>query len=127
LDLAAVGKHDPAEFFREVIQAKDNLRIRPGDFLILFDKEFVRVPPELACEMRTMDDRSGEFRAHFAGFIDPGWGWGLGGEGLGRPLTLEVKAHEQLMISSGQPIAKIGFDVWPACRKFHTTQVTHKK
>jgi dCTP deaminase len=64
----------------------------------------------MACEMIPMDERSGEFRSHYAGFIDPGWGWGKNGEGKGRPLTLEVRPFEDLIVRQGQPIAKIRFE-----------------
>jgi len=54
-----------------------------------------------------MDERSGELRTHYAGYIDPGWGWGKNGEGMGRPLTLEVRPFEDVVIRDRQPIAKI--------------------
>ncbi|MFZ2831669.1 MAG: 2'-deoxycytidine 5'-triphosphate deaminase, partial [Minisyncoccia bacterium] len=60
--------------------------------------------------MVDMDSRSGEFRAHYAGFIDPGWGYGKDGEGKGRPLTLEVRPFEDLVIFENHPIAKIKFE-----------------
>jgi dCTP deaminase len=84
--------------------------LKKGAFYILSTNEAVRVPPELACEMVPMDERSGEFRSHYAGFIDPGWGWGEKGEGKGRPLTLEVRPFEDLIVRHGQPIAKIKFE-----------------
>ena len=57
-----------------------------------------------------MDERSGDFRSHYAGFIDPGWGYGKKGEGVGRPLTLEVRPFEDLLVRHGQPVAKIKFE-----------------
>jgi dCTP deaminase len=80
-------------------------------FYILSTKEYVRVPPKFACEMAPMDERSGELRSHYAGFIDPGWGIGRDGSSKGRPLTLEVRSFDNgLIIQDGQPISKIRYE-----------------
>ena len=100
-----------ADFFRPVRVSEGRLRICKDSFYILWTKERLLVPPHLACEMVAMDERFGEFRSHYAGFIDPGWGWGENGEGQGRPLVLELRAFEEnLVLMDGQPIAKIRFE-----------------
>lgn len=110
IDLSKIGFYDSRKFFRPVRKIGNYLKLKKGSFYILSTHEAVRVPPNLACEMVTMDERSGDFRSHYAGFIDPGWGWGKGGEGVGRPLTLEVRPFEDLIVRQGQPIAKIRFE-----------------
>jgi len=101
----------PREFFEPLRKREDGyIHLKQGGFYILSTAECVRVHPELACEMASMDERSGEFRSHYAGFIDPGWGYGANGEGKGRPLTLEVRPFEDLIIRDRQPIAKIKFE-----------------
>lgn len=110
VDLAKVGVYSPAKFFKTLKKRGDYLYLKKNSFYILSTHEAVRVPPELACEMVPMDERSGEFRSHYAGFIDPGWGWGKAGEEKGRPLTLEVRPFEDLIVRQGQPIAKIRFE-----------------
>jgi dCTP deaminase len=110
LDLANVGGYDAHDFFEEVRADNGYVRLERGKFYILSTDEAVRVPPELACEMATMDERAGDFRSHYAGFIDPGWGWGHDGSQSGRPLTLEVRPFEDLVVRHGQPIAKIKFE-----------------
>ena len=110
VDLSKIGFYDSKKFFKPVKKDGNHLRLKKGSFYILSTHEAVRVPPELACEMVTMDERSGDFRSHYAGFIDPGWGWGKNGEGVGRPLTLEVRPFEDLIVRQGQPIAKIRFE-----------------
>jgi dCTP deaminase len=101
----------PREFFEPLRKREDGyIHLKQGGFYILSTAECVRVHPELACEMSSMDERSGEFRSHYAGFIDPGWGYGAHGEGKGRPLTLEVRPFEDLIIRDRQPIAKIKFE-----------------
>ncbi|WP_449337265.1 dCTP deaminase domain-containing protein [Streptomyces griseus] len=54
----------------------------PGEFYILASKEAVQVPPDFAAEMVPFDPLVGEFRVHYAGFFDPGFGYaGAGGQG----------------------------------------------
>ena len=48
--------------------------VNPDEFYILASREFVAIPEKYAAEMRAYDTRVGEFRAHYAGFFDPGFG-----------------------------------------------------
>lgn len=110
VDLSKIKHYDHKKFFKPVKKKGDFVYLKKDSFYILSTHEAVRVPPELSCEMVSMDDRSGEFRSHYAGFIDPGWGWGKTGEGKGRPLTLEVRPFEDIIVRQGQPIGKIKFE-----------------
>lgn len=115
LDLSLREHYDPHHFFRMVDVVRNegiqSICLKAGTFYILSSSERVRNPPDLACEMRPMDERSGDIRSHYAGFIDPGWGVGADSAGIGRPLTLEVRSFEAgLIIVDGQPIAKIRFE-----------------
>ena len=111
LDASKIGEYDMNDFFTPVRKDEyGNVRLQQGKFYILSTKEKLRVPPELACEMAPMDERSGEFRSHYAGFIDPGWGWGKDGEGTGRPITLEVRPFEDMIVRHNQSIGKIKFE-----------------
>ncbi len=111
LDLSkGVSSHNANDFFEVATNKSGCVHLKRGSFYILSSYEAIRVPPEMACEMVAMDERSGEFRSHYAGFIDPGWGWGKKGEDTGRPLTLEVRPFEDIAIRHGQPIAKIRFE-----------------
>ena len=111
LDLSKMNYYAWDKFFEPlVIKKSDYLNLERDHFYIFSTSEAVRVSPELACEMAPMDERSGEFRSHYAGFIDPGWGWGRAGEGKGRPLTLELRPFEDLIVRDRQPIAKIKFE-----------------
>lgn len=111
IELARIDYYDPEYFFRPITLFNDSLVLRDNAFYILSTKEFVRVPDDMACEMRPMDERSGDLRSHYAGFIDPGWGVGENGEGKGRSLTLEVRSFDNgLIVCHGQPIAKIRFE-----------------
>ena len=109
LDISKRNYYQPTDFFQPIVKVNGHIRLRQGAFYILYTKERVHVNPLLACEMIPMDEKSGEFRAHYAGFIDPGWGWGLNGEVKGRRLVLEVRPFEEIVLRDGQPISKIRF------------------
>ncbi len=110
VDFSKLNFYDPGKFFKKVKREGDFIRLKKGGFYVLSSKEAVRIPPYLACEMVPMDERSGEFRSHYAGFIDPGWGCGKEGEGKGRSLTLEVRPFEDMIVRERQVIAKIKFE-----------------
>lgn len=107
---SANGSLDPASHFIPIKRSGDSILLRKDSFYILSTKEALRVPPHLASEMVDMDSRTGEFRTHYAGFFDPGWGHGGDGEGKGRPITLEVRTFEDVVVSHGQPIGKVRFE-----------------
>ena len=104
-------KYKTDDFFTPIEPDKNGIILMPKDsFSILSSIEHVSVPGFLACEMASIDDRFGEFRSHYAGFIDPGWGWLPDGSVSGRPLTLEVRTFENIYAYDGQPIARIKFE-----------------
>ncbi len=111
LDLgAANGTIDYTDFFTPIYKNGDYINLKKGAFYILSTKEYLRVPPYLASEMVDMDSRTGEFRSHYAGFFDPGWGCDADDMGHGRPITLEVRTFEDVTISHQQPIGKVRFE-----------------
>lgn len=109
VDFTKINHHQAEDFFKALPGGQNDLiSLKKDRFYLLSTAEAVCVPETLACEMVPMDERSGEFRSHYAGFIDPGWG--MAGRGKGRPLTLEVRPFEDMVIRRGQPIAKIKFE-----------------
>jgi len=101
----------PTEEFWEVRHqnASKNLILEPGDFYILASKEKVSVPPEFAAEMVPFDPSDGEFRIHYAGFFDPGFGHGSG-DIKGTPAVLEVRAHEvPFLMEHGQLVGRLNY------------------
>lgn len=110
LDVQNIAHYPAADFFAPLYIEDGVLRLKRDRFYILSAAERVKIPPTLASEMVPMDERNGDFRSHYAGFLDPGWGWGTDGEGKGRPFTLEVRPFEDLVVRAGQPIAKIKFE-----------------
>jgi dCTP deaminase len=110
LDFSKDSHYQPSEFFEPLELSRDRIMLRRDTFYILTTYERVLVPPELSAELRAIDPRFGEFRSHAAGYIDPGWGWGESGEAGGRPITLEVTMHEDMVVSHRQTIARIRYE-----------------
>ncbi len=112
IDVDKVGAYDPATFW-EPIHERGALILDPGEFYILASKEAVRVPPSHAAEMVPFDPFVGEFRVHYAGFFDPGFGHVSGG-GEGAKAVLEVRAHEvPFTLEDGQIIGRLLYE--PLC------------
>jgi len=94
IELERINYYAPEEFWEaRRHRANQGLILEPGDFYILASKERVRVPPEFAAEMVPFDPSVGEFRIHYAGFFDPGFGYGAS-DIKGTRAVLEVRAHE---------------------------------
>lgn len=92
IDVNRVGHYDPHEFWDPIKSAGDRLTLNANEFYILATREDVGVPPSLAAEMVPYDTRSGEFRVHYAGFFDPGFGW-ADGRAKGSKAVLEVRSY----------------------------------
>ena len=109
VDLSRVGEYEIGEFWEEIRDCPgDRLILNPGDFYILVSRERVRVPPGYAAEMVPFDPSVGEFRIHYAGFFDPGFGYGVEGDIKGTRAVLEVRAHEvPFVIEHGQVVGRL--------------------
>ena len=110
IDLSKVNFYDPGEFWDFIYSPKNgSLILDPGDFYILGSKEKYRVPPESAAEMVPLETSIGEFRIHYAGFFDPGFGYGLN-DIKGTKAVLEVRAHEvPFVIEDGQIVGRLNY------------------
>jgi dCTP deaminase len=104
--------HDPSEFFQPIPRPKDGqLIMRRDTFYIFVTRDAIRVPKEFSVEMMPYDVSIGEFRSHYAGFFDPGWGYGNQGETLGTPGVLEVFTHDRnFVLRDGQPICQMVYE-----------------
>ena len=104
--------HEPSDFFEPILKPRNGeLTLTPGTFYILNTKEKIIVPPDFALQMAGYDPSKGEFRSHFAGFFDPGWGWHEDDSKRGTSAVLEVEAfgHESV-IRDGQPICLMVYE-----------------
>ena len=104
----------PVDAFWERVTPSDltvgGLVLNPDEFYILASREYVTVPKDHAAEMRAYDTRVGEFRAHYAGFFDPGFGMAeLGAEGT--RAVLEVRSHDvPFLIEQGQTVCRLVYE-----------------
>lgn len=109
IDLDRIGYYDPEDFW-EAVRPTRQLILTPDAFYILGSKERVRVPPTYAAEMLPYDQAMGEFRVHYAGFFDPGFGYGTG-ELQGTRAILEVRSHEiPYALKDGQRIGRLMYE-----------------
>jgi len=111
VDLARVGHYDASEFWEPIkAPVRDGYILEANRFYILVSKERIRVPPEFAAEVVVYDAVAGEIRTHYAGFFDPGFGFGDGSI-LGTKVVMEVRAREvPFMVYDGQTSFKVWFE-----------------
>ena len=110
IDFESIGTHEISEFWEPIYAPNREIILEPGSFYILASKESVRISPGQAAEMIPYIPSIGEFRAHYAGFFDPGFGYGLPGD-LGAKSVLEVRCHEvPFLLRDGQVIGNLVFE-----------------
>jgi dCTP deaminase len=95
IDLAKINHYEIEDFWDVIARPKDGrLILEPDKFYLLASKRRICVPPRYSAEMVAYDPTMGEFHVHYAGFFDPGFGWGTNGEVGGTRAVLEVRAHD---------------------------------
>jgi dCTP deaminase len=101
-----------AEDFWEPIRARADRRLilDPDEFYILASREKMQIPSDLAAEMAPIDPAIGEFRVHYAGFFDPGFGQGADGAPSARAV-LEVRSRDvPFLLEDGQPVGRLVYE-----------------
>ena len=108
VDMRLIDAHHPDPYWTAITEVPESrLILDPGDFYILGSQEGIIVPPAWAAEMTPFDPAMGEFRIHYAGFFDPGFGYS---NERGTRAVLEVRAHEvPFAIEHGQVVGRIGY------------------
>jgi dCTP deaminase len=110
VDLDKEDGHDPRDFWEPLEPRHGELLLDPGEFYILASKEAVDIPVMQAAEMTPIDPSVGEFRVHYAGFFDPGFGTEETGS-RGSKGVLEVRSHETpFLLEDGQTVARLVFE-----------------
>jgi dCTP deaminase len=111
IDLSRVNHYDRAEFWTPIDRPRNGQFIlEPGEFYLLASKQRVRVGPDHAAEMVAYDPTIGDFRAHYAGFFDPGFGYGMRGEIPGTKAVLEVRVHEMpIVLEDDQYVGRLHY------------------
>jgi len=110
IDLDRIGHYDPTEYWEPVFARDGRIILDPGAFYILVSRESVHVPPDYAAEMAPYLAMVGEFRVHYAGFFDPGFGHAQAG-GSGSRGVLEVRCHEApFALDHGQIVGRLVYE-----------------
>lgn len=110
IDLDRIGAYAPQDFWDELRAETGQLILDPGAFYILVSREAVHIPPGYAAEMAPYLAMVGEFRVHYAGFFDPGFGHAAAG-GAGARGVLEVRCHEApFVLEHGQIVGRLVYE-----------------
>ncbi|KQS81064.1 2-deoxycytidine 5-triphosphate deaminase [Rhizobium sp. Leaf384] len=111
VDVDRKGAHGIYDFWEPLYsRGADELILDPDEFYILVSREAVHVPPLFAAEMTPFDPLVGEFRVHYAGFFDPGFGHAPSG-GTGSRAVLEVRSHEvPFILEHGQIVGRLVYE-----------------
>ena len=110
VDLDRIGHYPVPEFWEEVRASNGQIILDPGAFYILVSREAVTIPPDYAAEMAPYLAMVGEFRVHYAGFFDPGFGHATAG-GAGSRGVLEVRCHEApFVLEHGQVVGRLVYE-----------------
>ncbi|MFC3628579.1 2'-deoxycytidine 5'-triphosphate deaminase [Paracoccus angustae] len=109
IDLDRIGAYEARDFWDELRTADGRLILDPGAFYILVSRESVAIPADYAAEMAPYLAMVGEFRVHYAGFFDPGFG--VGTAGTGARGVLEVRCHEApFVLEHGQVVGRLVYE-----------------
>jgi dCTP deaminase len=111
IDVDSIAEYDPRDFWEQVhVRNYNKLILDPNQFYILASRERIHIPPDWAAEMVPIDPMMGEFRVHYAGFFDPGFGFTE--QGLpGSRAVLEVRSHEvPFVLEDGQAIGRLCYE-----------------
>lgn len=110
IDLDRIGHYPVSDFWEELRTTEGRIILDPGAFYILVSREAVTIPPDYAAEMAPYLAMVGEFRVHYAGFFDPGFGHAAAG-GAGSRGVLEVRCHEApFVLEHGQIVGRLVYE-----------------
>jgi dCTP deaminase len=110
IDLDRLGAYAPRDYWEELHSGDGQIILDPGAFYILVSREAVTIPPDHAAEMAPYLAMVGEFRVHYAGFFDPGFGYDPAG-GAGSRGVLEVRCHESpFVLEHGQNVGRLVYE-----------------
>ncbi|MCY4304487.1 MAG: 2'-deoxycytidine 5'-triphosphate deaminase [Aestuariivita sp.] len=110
IDLDKIGYYNPSDYWDFIYGLHGKIILDPGAFYILVSREFVQIPPKYAAEMAPYLAVAGEFRVHYAGFFDPGFGYHKAG-GHGSRAVLEVRCHEvPFVLNHGQVLGRLVYE-----------------
>ncbi|MDT2076239.1 MAG: 2'-deoxycytidine 5'-triphosphate deaminase, partial [Planktomarina sp.] len=120
IDLEKIGAYKSNDYWEKITTNEKRIILDPGAFYILVSREAVTIPPEYAAEMAPYLAMVGEFRVHYAGFFDPGFGYAAA-NGRGSRGVLEVRCHEApFVLEHGQVVGRLVYEAMlePPCQLY---------
>ena len=110
IDLRKVNYYSIDDFWEKIESKNKKIILDPGAFYILSSREYVSVAPNFAAEMAPYLPMIGEFRVHYAGFFDPGFGYSTDNTQKSRAV-LEVRCHDTpFILEHGQKMGELIFE-----------------
>jgi len=110
IDLSKIAHYDPLDYWEPIHTSEGRIILDPGAFYILVSREAISIPPDCAAEMAPYLAMVGEFRVHYAGFFDPGFGHDAAA-GTGSRGVLEVRCHEApFVLEHGQVVGRLVYE-----------------
>ncbi len=111
INLSKLNYYKIETFWERLFSKKGYLTLAPGAFYILRSKEYITIPPQTAAEMVPYEVKMGEFRVHYAGFFDPGFGFTKNVKENRSKAVLEIRCHETpFMLQDSQIIGKLIYE-----------------
>jgi dCTP deaminase len=112
IDVDLIDHYAVEDYWEKLaVRAHRKLILDPDEFYILASRERLGIPAHLSAEMMAIDPAMGEFRVHYAGFFDPGFGCCAPD---GRPASravLEVRSHDvPFILEDGQVIGRLVYE-----------------
>jgi dCTP deaminase len=111
IDVDLVDRYAVEDYWERLpVRSNRKLILDPDEFYILASREKIRIPAHLSAEMMAIDPAMGEFRVHYAGFFDPGFGYASDGR-PGSRAVLEVRSHDvPFILDDGQVIGRLVYE-----------------
>ena len=111
INLSKLNFYKVETYWEKLSPKKGYITLNPGAFYILRSKEYITIPPQTAAEMVPYEVRMGEFRVHYAGFFDPGFGFTNNIKDQRSKAVLEIRCHETpFILEDGQIIGKLIYE-----------------
>ena len=105
ISLQKINHYNKNLYWEEIIPNDKSFIIEKDEFYILRSKELISIPKNNAAELEPFKDSFGNFRVHYAGFFDPGFGYTNG-----IPAVLELRAYDTpFIIRDGQLVGQLNY------------------
>ena len=106
INLSNLNHYKVNDFWETIIPKNNNFIIEKDEFYILRSLENIKIEDTIAAELEPFGDNFGNFRVHYAGFFDPGFG----NNKLGTPAVFELRAYDTpFYVENKQKVARLNF------------------